>query len=703
MRTHDATNDLLPREDLAKQLFEHQVTGTISWSELSTANRAQWLAQAEQALDALASLGYHVEFSDDPLSARAEADRVAALAASAAEKAERLLGLGEPLLAYNAIQKALVDQPGDLRLRQLRGLALARSGALQRANETLAALRTEGHADGETLGLLARTHKDLALTVDDDEQREHHLSEAYEIYATGYRESEQHGEIADAYYTGINAATMAFLRDDLKTAREIAVNVEKLCRQTLRNSKQDADAYWPQATLAEAALILGDDEEARRHYASAARLVGSRYGNLSSTRHQARLLLEHAGEAADWLDEVMSIPPVLVYTGHMIDAPGRKQRRFAPDMEDQVRAGIRKRLEKLGPVAAYGSAACGADILCLESVRELGGELHIVLPFPVDAFRAMSVDLRPDGRWGERFEQLIDAADEVLVVSEQPPAGSTSAFEYANLIMTGLARLRAQLLDTHVQGLAVWDGTDTGDPGGTGTVVALWRDSGVPLKHVALPAAGSDAPGSSRGSQRGSETRMQDERDWPFEYTIESMLFADAVGYSRLTEAQVPLFFEHYMGTIAEYTDGTGHKAVHSEMAGDGMYIVFDSPDTAGHYALGLSELINSMDWKARGLPEDLGIRVGLHCGPVFVAVDPITRLPLYSGIHTSRTARIEPITPPGQVYASSAFAAVATARGFEGLRLSYIGRTQLAKHYGVLPLYHVKRDARRAVRNRNT
>jgi hypothetical protein len=64
--------------------------------------------------------------------------------------------------------------------------------------------------------------------------------------------------------------------------------------------------------------------------------------------------------------------------------------------------------------------------------------------------------------------------------------------------------------------------------------------------------------------------------------------------------------------------------------------------------------------------------------------------------VHTSRTARIEPITPPGQVYASSAFAAVATARDVRGLRFSYIGRTQLAKDYGVLPLYHVKRERRR-------
>ena len=92
------------------------------------------------------------------------------------------------------------------------------------------------------------------------------------------------------------------------------------------------------------------------------------------------------------------------------------------------------------------------------------------------------------------------------------------------------------------------------------------------------------------------------------------------------------------------------------------------------------------------GLPTTLGARISLHCGPVFVGVDPITGNPLYSGSHTSRTARIEPITPPGQVYASSAFAAVASLQNIEELRFSYIGRTALAKDYGVLPLYNVKR-----------
>jgi len=604
---------------------------------------------------------------------------------AAVREVEDLLHMGEPLLAYNSIQQALIERPGDVRLRQLKGLALARSGALWRANEELSALRDQGFTDGETLGLLARTHKDLALDAADSESREQHLAAAFEIYAAGYHESSRRGVIADAYYTGINAATMAFLRDNTERAREIAAQVEKLCQAEIDKHNNKGDVYWPQATLAEAALILGNQGVAQERYAKAAQLAATRYGDLSSTRHQARLLLEHAGESVDWLDDAMRMPPVLVYSGHMIDAPGRSQRRFPAQLENTVRADIDRRLQELGPVAAYGSAACGADILCLECVQELGGELHIVLPFPAERFREESVDFRPDGQWGIRFERLLESANEVLVIGEPPPAGGTSAYEYTNLIMTGLARLRANMLDTSLQGLAVWDGTSTGGEGGTGSLVSMWQRSGVPLEHVSLPVG-------ERHEQSDTGKAVASEKPHAFEYKIKAMMFADAVGYSKLGEDQIPLFIEHYLGAIAGFTERTSHKSIHIETAGDGMYLVFDDPGDAASYALGVSELINSRNWRDLGLPEEMSARIGLHCGPVFVGRDPITGRELYSGIHTNRTARIEPITPPGQVYASSAFAAVAAARGIEGLHFSYIGRTQLAKHYGALPLYHVKR-----------
>jgi adenylate cyclase len=86
-----------------------------------------------------------------------------------------------------------------------------------------------------------------------------------------------------------------------------------------------------------------------------------------------------------------------------------------------------------------------------------------------------------------------------------------------------------------------------------------------------------------------------------------------------------------------------------------------------------------------------MNLRIALHCGPVYCGRNPLTGARLYTGPHTSRTARIEPITPPGQVYASSAFAAVACALGVDDLSMTYIGRMALAKGYGELSLYHLR------------
>ena len=609
----------------------------------------------------------------------------------AARNAEELLRSGEPLLAYDTIEAALQKHPGDRRLRQLKGLALARSGALARANEELRALYDEGSHDGETLGLLARTHKDLALGTPPGPDRDRHLAEAFDIYRAGYEESARQDAVADGYYTGINAATMALLLGNDELARRIANDVENLCARAIsENLATGGNAYWVQATLAEATLIQGDRDSAMAHYAKAASLAGHRYGDLSTTRHQARLLLEHLGESKAWLDEAIRVPPVVVYTGHLIDAPGRPTPRFPPDDENKVQEEIRGHFEQLRPAAVYGSAACGADILCLECARELGSDLYIVLPFPADEFRRKSVDLWPDNVWGKRFESLLDDASDVLVISQRPPPVGESIYAYNNLIVTGLAKLRARLLDTRLHGIAVWDGKPAAGEGGTGSVVSLWRRHGVPLTQVQLDKQPTGAAPVQDSSPEPSPNRGKSGR-WAYEYKIGTMMFADAVGYSRLTEDQIPLFFDHYAGAIADYNDTSSDKPVHLETAGDGMYMVFSDPGTAGRYALGLSERIKREDWAARGLPADLNLRIGLHCGPIFVGRDPITGMPLYTGNHTSRTARIEPITPPGQVYASSAFAAVAAAQDTESLRFSYVGRTGLAKDYGVLPLYHVR------------
>jgi len=345
-------------------------------------------------------------------------------------------------------------------------------------------------------------------------------------------------------------------------------------------------------------------------------------------------------------------------------------------------------------VAAYGSAACGADILCLEAMLELGGEIHITLPFPPEEFRKVSVDIVPDPSWGERFERVLEAADSVVIACEHRVEWSASSFEYANLMLTGMGRLRSQLLETSLVGLAVWNGGPAGGAGGTGDVVELWRRRGVPLEHVDMAAIRGSEPGPAAPPRGGTSGRRPPAGIGPGRppHEIKAMLFADAVGYSKFTENQITIFIDRFLGAVAALNDTTAHAPIYTQTVGDGLYFVFRNTSDAGHYALELSELVRGNDWQSYGLPTTFDIRIGVHCGPVFRCQDPVTRLPMFTGFHTSRTARIEPITPPGQVYASSAFAAVAAATGVDDLDFGYIGRTRLAKKYGSLALYHVQR-----------
>jgi adenylate cyclase len=56
-----------------------------------------------------------------------------------------------------------------------------------------------------------------------------------------------------------------------------------------------------------------------------------------------------------------------------------------------------------------------------------------------------------------------------------------------------------------------------------------------------------------------------------------------------------------------------------------------------------------------------------------------------------SRAARIEPVTPPGQVYCSEPFAALAEAESAKTIVCEYVGTTAMAKKYGSFPTYRVR------------
>jgi len=406
-------------------------------------------------------------------------------------------------------------------------------------------------------------------------------------------------------------------------------------------------------------------------------------------------VLNHFRRDSTAIEHALKIPGIVVFAGHLIDRPERASARFPAELEPAVRAAIESRIKKIAPGFGYASAGCGADILFFEALLESGGEAHVVLPYEKEQFIKDSVAFA-NSDWVNRFERILERATSVTTASSERIEEGSMSFEYANLLLFGLAEIRARQLETNLVPLAIWDKKPGDGPGGTASVVEHWKNLDLDVQVIDLakilkreigvsvktrpPAAAGAQQSKARGSAKASlPTRIM------------AMLFADAVNFSKLTEQQIPLFLNYFLGAIGRLISTSPHAPIIKNTWGDGLYFVFADVKHAGLFALELCELMVQTNWGKTGLPRAINLRIALHAGPVYACVDPVTEQPSYTGTHVSRAARIEPITPPGQVYASQAFAALAAAQGVKEFSCDYVGQTPLAKGYGTFATYHVR------------
>ncbi len=589
---------------------------------------------------------------------------------------------GAPLVAYDAVAEGLRQFPGDTRLRQLLALSLARSGASRQANHQLRALVDQGHADEETVGMLARTHKDLWAQTREPDTRRRHLESAFHWYLDAHVRS-------GGYWSGINAATVALLMGKLEESRALARRVRDHCLERRIAHPGSADAYWLLATLGEAALLLHDLPAAEVSYRDAVALGSHGVADLVSTRRNARLILQYENADPTAIDACFRIPSVAVFSGHLADRPDRPVPRFPPRLEDDVRRELSARLRRYDVGFGYSSAGNGGDLIFLEAATEAGAERHIVLPYHSEAFLEDSVDFVPGASWAARYRTVLDRATAVVTASEQRMLGGAMSYEYGFLLLDGMAAVRAEELETELVCLAVWDGQPGDGPGGTGASVDHWRKAGRRLDIVDLQALLQPQLPVTVVPTAPIEA-VADPGAAPFTLgaRLVGLLFADVEGFSKLTETQIPRFVEDYMGLVAKILDESPEQPLLRNTWGDGLYLVFANVRDTGTVALRLSEALRTYDWTAHGLPGSLSLRIAVHAGPAYECRDPITSRLNYLGAHVSLAARLEPVTPPSEVYGSGAFAALAKASQVREFTCAYVGRTALAKGYGTLPMY---------------
>lgn len=166
---------------------------------------------------------------------------------------------------------------------------------------------------------------------------------------------------------------------------------------------------------------------------------------------------------------------VLLFSGHMLDAPGRAVPRFPPAMEAAARKAIAMQLDDLqagpGDLAVCGGA-CGGDLLFAEAVLARGLRLEVYLPFDAETFALGSVDFA--GRhWRTRYEAVLTAARVHLMSAERAPLPpGQDPYEATNLWMLEAAQ-GAQA--RQMVFICLWNGEGGDGPGGTRHMIDLVR------------------------------------------------------------------------------------------------------------------------------------------------------------------------------------------------------------------------------------
>lgn len=589
-------------------------------------------------------------------------------------------------------------------LQQQLALALAQTGALSASKELLTRLTEESARNEETLSLLGRVHKELWRRAVDPVDGAEAVRQACGFYREAF-------SLYENSYPGINLAFTLAAAGEMDEAEAVARKVAQICRKEIDRTEGKVDG-WLLATLGEALIHLGDFAEAETCYRQASTMFEGRWRDLASMRRQARETLRFRKEheratpeswtdfesirrralswfrgpepGDEWLERCFDVPSIVVFSGHLLDEPNRPIPRFPASAESRVRDAVRQQLLQAKAGFGYSSLAAGADIIFCECLLEMEAKVNLVLPCSVEAFKRQSVNYAgPD--WEKRFHHVLANSDSVVVAN--PTGFSTQSaapieLVYASRIATGLARLQAQALNLDLRALAVWDGVDHRRPGGTASQIRDWKEQGLVPEIVSAGVPAGPAPEVVEPPRAPSAVEIKHE--------IKAMLFANVVNFQQITEPQMPAFVEHFKGAIGRLLREARVPPVVAESWAGVHFFVYDEVEDAARVALALRDLAKQTSWAQHGLPKDLGVRIVLHAAPVYAFVDPTLGRLTCAGSYVNRAARIEPVTPRDQVYATQEFAALCGTRRTSNIGFEYLGYLRTTTLFEDAALYRL-------------
>lgn len=545
------------------------------------------------------------------------------------QQCRQALRVGNYLRAYDLATRASAVEPEDRELDYLAILSLVNAGSTRLALQRYEALRlTEQERSEDWLALEGRLLKEMALTYGD------HASglflRAAEAYRAAYRRT-------GGYFPAINAATMFRLggfAEDAATFARAAADVA-----ATGTPRDEIDAYYRTVTAAEAALLLGEIDRCRSLLGTANRQLPDNVNARSRTATQLRLICRRLGWDESLLDPLTPAPVLCVL--------GRAPTSGMPPIDASV---------------AFAALLEPADLDTAQLLSRCGARLHLIVPAP----RAAMIE-----HWRQQhgadavagLEACLGAADELSVANGFLPDEPSRLADYVTTLAAGLSRLSARQLNAPWQLLDFEIGAQplTADE----ATSHLTRRNPTPAP--VLPQAG------------------------PPRREFIGTIFADFTGFSRLSEADIPLFQMLHIGAIAEVLRRSPGRILRQHTWGDAVHIVTADAATAAALLIGIHDAISALRPRLEGPLAQLELRLAGHYAPVHVGIDPIEQTPLYFGSQLSFAARIEPVTPPGMIFVTEAFAARLALDAPDRYITEYAGEIELAKRYGQYRLFSLR------------
>jgi tetratricopeptide (TPR) repeat protein len=430
--------------------------------------------------------------------------------------AKALLKMCEFQLALEPVEKALSIDPEDLESRHQKGIILGRLKKFDASKEWLRSIIVAEENEGkytkrdlaETWARIGRTEKDswidawkkgnnqiLEERIEYAVANDALLNDAMQTYLEGFYLDPSH------YYSGINALTLLYLikylgeieqqrkgGEEFKDAyaelrRYVEGGVRWAVKSELRKETMKQKNYWARVTAGDIEVLSGsipDVVEKSYRYAIAA--AEKDWFALDSSRQQLLILRDlgfqpqQVNAAIRIFDLALESAPkqweprlVFLFSGHMIDAPGRKEPRFPPNKEDIAAHAIAAKLDELGAGKddlAICGGACGGDLLFAEACLQRGSQLEVRIPFKEPTFLPNSVTFAGE-KWGDRFYRVKKHENtKLIIMTEELGEAPKGVNPYGRNNLWHLYSALAMGSDK-VHFISLWNTKEGDGPGGT--------------------------------------------------------------------------------------------------------------------------------------------------------------------------------------------------------------------------------------------